>query len=66
MSVFGRRNSKRSTRQPSAVGRLAQYMTVLKGALILTGSKIRTPGRYRYDDASKDLGDTKEEIHPGV
>lgn len=37
-----------------------------EGALILTGSKIRTPGRYRYDDANKDLSDTKEEIHPSV
>jgi len=37
-----------------------------EGLLILTGAKTRTPGKYRYDDANKDLGDTKEEIHPSV
>ncbi|KAF3805685.1 hypothetical protein GCG54_00005047 [Colletotrichum gloeosporioides] len=46
-----------------ALGTIVDSFT---GMMKMSGSKYRTPGRYKDDNASKDMSETKEEIHPSV
>ncbi|KAJ0287376.1 hypothetical protein COL940_002588 [Colletotrichum noveboracense] len=46
-----------------ALGTIVDSFT---GMMKMSGSKYRTPGRYKEDNADKDMSETKEEIHPSV
>ncbi|KAF4814013.1 hypotheticall protein [Colletotrichum tropicale] len=46
-----------------ALGTIVDSFT---GMMKMSGSKYRTPGRYKEDNADKDRSETKEEIHPSV
>ncbi|KAF0324258.1 hypothetical protein GQ607_008432 [Colletotrichum asianum] len=46
-----------------ALGTIVDSFT---GMMKMSGSKYRTPGRYKDDNDGKDMSETKEEIHPSV